>query len=87
MVEAVRHVRQINREIGMAQAMSSAELYGYAKVLGVPIDLLQKTAQLGRLPVPFFGAGGVGICGEGVYERVYGHVRVRGYGREPREGR
>ena len=62
-VEAVRHVRQINREISMAQAMSSAELYGYAKVLGVPIDLLQKTAQLGRLPVPFFGAGGVGMWG------------------------
>ena len=60
-VEAVRHARQIKREIGMAQAMSSAELYGYAKVLGVPIDLLQKTAKLGRLPVVNFAAGGLGV--------------------------
>lgn len=60
MVEAVRHARQINREIRMAQSMSSAELFGYAKSLGVSIDLLQKTAKLGRLPVVNFAAGGLG---------------------------
>lgn len=60
MVEAVRHARQINREIKVAQAMSTAELYGYAKTLGVSIDLLQKTSQLGRLPVVNFAAGGLG---------------------------
>lgn len=59
-VEAVRHARQINREIRLAQAMSTTELYGYAKTLGVPIDLLQKTAKLGRLPVVNFAAGGLG---------------------------
>lgn len=59
-MEAVRHARQINREIRMAQAMSPAELYGYAKSLGVPIDLLQETAKLGRLPVVNFAAGGLG---------------------------
>ena len=59
-MEAVRHARQINREIRLAQAMSSAELYGYAKTLGVPVDLLQKTAKLGRLPVVNFAAGGLG---------------------------
>lgn len=60
MVEAVRHARQINREIRVAQAMNPAELYGYAKQLGVPIDLLQSTAKLGRLPVVNFAAGGLG---------------------------
>ena len=56
----MRHARAINREIRMAQAMSSAELYGYAKTLGVPLDLLKKTAELGRLPVVNFAAGGLG---------------------------
>lgn len=44
----------------MAQAMSKTELYGYAKTLGVPLELLQKTAELGRLPVVNFAAGGLG---------------------------
>lgn len=60
-VEAVRHARTIQREINMARSLSSAELYGYAKELGVPLDLLQKTAELGRLPVVNFAAGGLGI--------------------------
>lgn len=59
-VEAVRHARQINREIRLAQSMNPSELYGYAKQLGVPLDLLQKTAKLGRLPVVNFAAGGLG---------------------------
>ena len=64
-VEAVRHARQINREIQVARAMSKAELYGYAKSLGVSLDLLQKTAELGRLPVVNFAAGGLGKVVEG----------------------
>ena len=60
MVEAVRHARQIQREIRIAQSMDSSELYGYAKQLGVPLELLQKTAKLGRLPVVNFAAGGLG---------------------------
>ena len=59
-VEAVRHARQIQREIRIAQSMDSSELYGYAKQLGVPLELLQKTAKLGRLPVVNFAAGGLG---------------------------
>ncbi len=59
-VEAVRHARKIRRQILVAQGMSKAELYGYAKSLGVPLDLLQKTAELGRLPVVNFAAGGLG---------------------------
>ena len=60
-VEAVRHARTINREIGVARSLSPAELFGYAKELGVPHDLLKKTADLGRLPVVNFAAGGLGI--------------------------
>lgn len=58
-VEAVRHARAMQREIRLAQAMSPAELYGYAKQLGVSLELLQRTAKLGRLPVVNFAAGGL----------------------------
>lgn len=40
--------------------MDSTELYGYAKELGVSHELLKKTAELGRLPVVNFAAGGLG---------------------------
>lgn len=57
--EAVRHARTINKQIKMAQAMDSTEIYNYAKELRVSVDLLQKTAELGRLPVVNFAAGGI----------------------------
>lgn len=59
--EAVRHARTIQRQIRTAQALDHTELYSYAKDLRVPFDLLQKTAQLGRLPVVNFAAGGLGM--------------------------
>lgn len=57
--EAVRHARTIRNEIRRAKNMDSAELYSYAKELRVPYDLLKKTAELGRLPVVNFAAGGI----------------------------
>ena len=60
--EAVRHARQINSEIKRAKSMDSTELYAYAKELQVSYDLLKKTAELGRLPVVNFAAGGLGKC-------------------------
>lgn len=57
--EAVRHARTIRKQIKIAQSMDSTELYGYAKELRVPVDLLKKTAELGRLPVVNFAAGGL----------------------------
>jgi len=58
-VNAVHHARVINREIRLAQAMDSTELYSYAKHLQVPLDLLRQTARMGRLPVVNFAAGGL----------------------------
>ncbi|XP_076450137.1 pyridoxal 5'-phosphate synthase subunit SNZERR-like [Babylonia areolata] len=58
-VEAVRHARAIQRQIRTAQALDPAELYNYAKELRVSFDLLKKTAELGRLPVVNFAAGGL----------------------------
>lgn len=57
---AVTHMRQIAADIKKATTMSEAELFVYAKELGVTdLDLLRETARLGRLPVVNFAAGGV----------------------------
>ena len=60
MAEAVKHARQIKSEVKRAQTMDATELYTYAKELRVSYQLLKKTAELGRLPVVNFAAGGLG---------------------------
>ncbi|MGA0122634.1 MAG: pyridoxal 5'-phosphate synthase lyase subunit PdxS [Gaiellales bacterium] len=58
-VEAVRHIRSITGEIRRLQGMDPDELYSRAKELQAPLELVQETARLGRLPVVLFTAGGV----------------------------
>ena len=58
-VEAVRHMRTVNAEIAHASRMTDAELRVLAKDIQAPFELLKQTAELGRLPVVNFAAGGV----------------------------
>ena len=58
-VEAVRHARAVNGEIRRLTTMDEDELFTYAKNIQAPYDLVKETAQLGRLPVVNFAAGGV----------------------------
>lgn len=58
-VEAVRHARTVHREIRKIQSMDEDELFTYAKEIQAPYALVLETAQLGRLPVVNFAAGGV----------------------------
>jgi pyridoxal 5'-phosphate synthase pdxS subunit len=58
-VEAVRHARSVNSEIRRIQNMDEDELYTFAKEIRAPFDLVKQTAELGRLPVVNFAAGGV----------------------------
>jgi pyridoxal 5'-phosphate synthase pdxS subunit len=58
-VEAVRHLRTINAEIRRLHTADSSELYTLAKDLGAPLALVQEVAELGKLPVPLFCAGGI----------------------------
>jgi len=58
-VEAVRHARTVISEIHRLTSMDEDELYTYAKEIQAPHDLVVETAQLGRLPVVNFAAGGV----------------------------
>jgi len=58
-IEAVRHMRLINRQTRKVQTLASDELYGYAKELGVSLDVLRLVREQGRLPVVNFAAGGL----------------------------
>lgn len=58
-VEAVRHLRSVNRAIKRLTILSPEELMTEAKLLGAPYELVKSIAQTGKLPVPNFAAGGV----------------------------
>lgn len=58
-VEAVRHMRQVNQEVNRITVMSDDELMTEAKNLGAPYDVLKTIKSTGRLPVVNLAAGGV----------------------------
>jgi pyridoxal 5'-phosphate synthase pdxS subunit len=58
-VEAVRHIRTLNREIRQLVGMPVEEVTGYAKVNGIPYELALQVRELERLPVVNFAAGGI----------------------------
>ncbi len=58
-VEAVRHMRQINSEIKWVVNMDKAELMSAARDMGAPFELLKLVRAEGKLPVPNFAAGGI----------------------------
>jgi len=57
--EAVRHMRQINEQIGKLKGMDLHEMERLAREIEAPIELVVETAQRQRLPVVNFAAGGV----------------------------
>jgi pyridoxal 5'-phosphate synthase pdxS subunit len=58
-VHAVKHLRQVNREIKTLTVMTRDELMSEAKRLGAPFELVREVAEKGKLPVPNFAAGGI----------------------------
>ena len=58
-VEAVRHMRTLKREIRQLGALDHAELMAAAKQMGAPFHLVEQVAKTGKLPVPNFAAGGI----------------------------
>jgi len=58
-VEAVRHLRQVTSDIRALTVLRPEELPARAKDLRAPVDLVRRVAQMGRLPVPNFAAGGI----------------------------
>lgn len=58
-VEAVRQLRTVNKEIRAIQSLEKSELMAAAKNLQAPYDLVEYVHEHGKLPVPNFSAGGV----------------------------
>ena len=58
-VEAVRHMRQLNNDIHQVQAAPVEALMTIAKEMGAPYDLVKFVHENGKLPVVNFAAGGI----------------------------
>jgi len=58
-VEAVRHIRTIVKEMKQLTVLGKEELVHQAKELQAPLELVEWVAQNGKLPVPNFSAGGI----------------------------
>ena len=58
-VQAVSHMRAMNKDIRRIQTLREDELYEAAKEMQVPYNLLQYVHEHGKLPVVNFSAGGV----------------------------
>jgi pyridoxal 5'-phosphate synthase pdxS subunit len=58
-VEAVRHMRTIVKEMKQLTVLGKEELVHEAKNLQAPLELVEYVAEHGKLPVPNFSAGGI----------------------------
>jgi pyridoxal 5'-phosphate synthase pdxS subunit len=58
-IQAVRHMREIQKEIRRIQSLREDELYVLQKQLGVSYDLIRYVYENGKLPVVNFAAGGI----------------------------
>jgi pyridoxal 5'-phosphate synthase pdxS subunit len=58
-IHAVKHMRQIVKEMRQLTVASEEELFAAAKNHQAPYDLVRMVARAGKLPVPNFSAGGI----------------------------
>jgi len=63
-VHAVKHMRQIMKDIRELTSMREDELYTRAKDLQAPYELVRMVAKEGKLPVPNFSAGGIATAAD-----------------------
>jgi pyridoxal 5'-phosphate synthase pdxS subunit len=58
-VEAVRHMRAVQKHMKKLTTLRDDELMAEAKALGAPFEIVKQVAATGKLPVPNFAAGGI----------------------------
>ncbi|KAJ8755939.1 hypothetical protein K2173_024484 [Erythroxylum novogranatense] len=58
-VETVKNVRDVMKEIRVLSNMDEDEVFSFAKKIAAPYDIVAQTKQMGRLPVVQFAAGGI----------------------------
>ncbi len=71
-VQAVKHLRTIMREISIVQSLKKDELYNKAKEMSVSVELLEYVYNNGKLPVLNFSAGGVATPADAALMRQLG---------------
>jgi pyridoxal 5'-phosphate synthase pdxS subunit len=75
-VHAVKHLRQIIRDMKQLTVLSEEELYAQAKDLKAPYELVRMVAKAGKLPVPNFSAGGIATPADAALVRQLGAEAV-----------
>jgi pyridoxal 5'-phosphate synthase pdxS subunit len=75
-VHAVKHLRQIVRDMKQLTVLSEEELYAQAKDLKAPYELVRMVAKAGKLPVPNFSAGGIATPADAALVRQLGAEAV-----------
>jgi pyridoxal 5'-phosphate synthase pdxS subunit len=75
-VEAVRHMRTVVREMKQLTVLGHEELVAAAKNLQAPLELVEYVHEHGKLPVPNFSAGGVATPADAALCRLLGAEAV-----------
>src|ERR1700757_265904 len=75
-VEAVRHMRTIQKEMKQLTVLGKEELVHASKKLQAPLELVEHVAQHGKLPVPNFSAGGIATPADAALVRQLGAEAV-----------
>src|SRR4051812_35357201 len=75
-VHAVKHMRQIVKDMRQLTVMGDEELYAQAKELRAPYELVRMVAKSGKLPVPNFSAGGIATPADAALVRQLGAEAV-----------
>jgi pyridoxal 5'-phosphate synthase pdxS subunit len=75
-IEAVRHLREVRRNIDELQTLSSDHMADRAEHYRIPVALLNQVRELNNLPVPNFAAGGVATPADAALCRQIGAETV-----------
>jgi len=75
-VEAVRHMRNLQDEMKRLTTLGKEQLMAVAKNHGAPFDLICYVAEHGKLPVPNFSAGGIATPADAALVRQLGAEAV-----------
>jgi pyridoxal 5'-phosphate synthase pdxS subunit len=75
-VHAVKHMRQIVKDMRQLTVMGEEELYAAAKEHRAPYELVRMVAKTGKLPVPNFSAGGIATPADAALVRQLGAEAV-----------
>jgi pyridoxal 5'-phosphate synthase pdxS subunit len=75
-VHAVKHMRQIVKDMKALTVLSEEELYVAARDHRAPLELIRMVAKTGKLPVPNFSAGGIATPADAALVRQLGAEAV-----------